>query len=217
MNHAVRLRQEIEDAIITGQLPPGTRLDEVSLAERYGVSRTPIREALLQLGAAGLIDVRPRRGAIVSAPNPQRLLEMFETMAELESSCGRLAARRLTPDHQARIEDAHRCCIMAAESGTPEEYYEENRAFHAAIYAASRNSFLAEQALHLHRRLEPYRRIQLRVRNRVTQSLREHEAIVEAIVAGGEELAAQRLREHVVIQGERFSDLILSLGTRDVA
>lgn len=217
MKHALRLRQEIEDAIITGQFPPGARLDEVSLAERYGVSRTPIREALLQLDAAGLIEVRPRRGAIVSAPDPQRLLEMFETMAELESSCGRLAARRLTPDHQARLEEAHRSCTIAAERGTSEEYYEENRAFHAAIYAASRNSFLAEQALQLHRRLGPYRRMQLRVRNRVRQSLREHAAIVEAIIAGNEDLAAQRLREHVVIQGERFSDLILSLGERNVA
>lgn len=217
MNHAQRLRREIEEAIITGQFPPGTRLDEVSLAERYGVSRTPIREALLQLGAAGLIDVRPRRGAVVSAPDPQRLLEMFETMAELESSCGRLAARRLTPDHQERIEQAHRSCTWAAEHGTSEDYYEENRAFHNAIYAASRNSFLAEQALQLQRRLAPYRRLQLRVRNRVKQSLREHQGIVEAIVAGNEDLVAQRLREHVVIQGERFSDLMLSLGARDVA
>lgn len=217
MKHAVRLRQEIEDAIITGAFPPGSRMDEVSLAARYGVSRTPIREALLQLSASGLIDMRPRRSAVVSAPAPQRLLEMFETMAEIEASCGRFAARRLTPDHAQAIEEAHLACTRAAEDGTAEDYYAENQAFHAAIYAASRNTFLADQAMQLHRRLAPYRRIQLRARNRVRQSLREHGTIVEAIRNGDEALAASLLRDHIVIQGERFSDLILSLSTRHVA
>ncbi len=90
--------ETIEDEIVTRQLPPGTRLDEVELAQRFAVSRTPIREALIQLASAGLVELRPRRGAIVAQISPQRLMEMFDVMAELEALCGRLAARRITPE-----------------------------------------------------------------------------------------------------------------------
>jgi len=211
MSQASSLKQAIEDAVIAGEFVPGDRLDEASLAERFGVSRTPIREALLQLGAEGFIDVRPRRGAIVSVPTPTRLFEMFETMAEIESACGRLAARRLTPDHEAAIEAAHRGCEIPAKEADSERYYAVNRQFHEAIYRASRNEFLADQALALHKRLSAYRRIQLRARNRLLQSLQEHAGILEAIRAGDEQLAATRLHDHVMVQGERFSDMVLGL------
>jgi len=214
MSQAFRLKQSIEDAVIAGEFLPGDRLDEASLAERFGVSRTPIREALLQLGAEGFIDVRPRRGAIVSVPSPTRLFEMFETMAEIESACGRLAARRLTPENDAAMEAAHRACEVAAKQGDSEQYYADNRNFHEAIYRASRNSFLADQAFALHKRLSAYRRIQLRARNRLLQSLQEHAGILEAIRAGDEQLAATRLHDHVLVQGERFSDMVLGMESR---
>jgi DNA-binding GntR family transcriptional regulator len=218
MGQSFKLKQAIEDAVIAGVFLPGDRLDEISLAERFGVSRTPIREALLQLGAEGFIDVRPRRGAIVSVLSPTQLFEMFETMAEIESACGRLAARRLTPEADAAMEAAHRACEAAARNGDSEQYYAENRNFHEAIYRASRNGFLADQALTLHKRLSAYRRIQLRARNRLLQSLHEHTEILEAIRSGQEQLAASRLHDHVLIQGERFSDLMLSLNAaRDSA
>ncbi|GJD51181.1 hypothetical protein OPKNFCMD_3933 [Methylobacterium crusticola] len=216
MNHAQRLRQTIEDEIVDGVLRPGDRLDEVQLAERFGVSRTPIREALLQLAVTGLIEVKPRRGAVVSTPDPARLLEMFETMAEVEASCGRLAARRLTPEHQAALTAALEACRLAAESQDTTAYYAENAVFHAVIYRASRNGFLCEQASALSRRLAPFRRIQLRARNRLGQSFAEHAGAVEAILAGDESLAAERLRAHVLVQGDRFSDLLFSL-SRDSA
>ncbi len=98
-------------------------------------------------------------------PDPTRLLEMFETMAEIEASCGRLAARRLTPEHQAALAAALEACRAAAEAGDLAEYYAENTVFHAVIYRASRNGFLCEQALALSRRLAPFRRVQLRARN----------------------------------------------------
>ncbi|MFE1602584.1 GntR family transcriptional regulator [Methylobacterium sp. ID0610] len=211
MNHAQRLRQTIEDEIVDGVLAPGARLDEVQLAERFGVSRTPIREALLQLAVTGLIEMKPRRGAVVSTPDPTRLLEMFETMAELEAACARLAARRLTPQHQAELSAALEACRAAAVTGDESAYYAENAVFHAVIYRASRNGFLCEQAMQLSRRLAPFRRIQLRVRNRLAQSFAEHEAAVEAILAGDGALAADRMRAHVIVQGDRFSDLVLSL------
>ncbi|MDP4023179.1 GntR family transcriptional regulator [Methylobacterium sp. NEAU 140] len=209
MSHAQRLRQAIEDEIVSGTLSVGSRLDEMQLAARFGVSRTPIREALLQLTVSGLVEAKPRRGAIVSAPEPHLLLAMFETMAEIEASCGRLAARRHTREDAADLRTALAACTAAAED--VEGYYRENYVFHTVIYRACRNAFLAEQALSLHRRLSPYRRLQLRARHRLAHSLAEHEAIVAAILAGDEAGAAEQLRVHVLIQGDRFADFVAGM------
>lgn len=208
-NTSHRLRQEIEEAIVAGTLVPGERLDEVSLAARYAVSRTPVREALHQLAMSGLVEIRPRRGAIVASVTPQRLYEMFEVMAELESIAGRLAARRLPESEAAGLKATHAAC--KAQRGDLDAYYLANESFHQAIYAASGNQFLAEQCMALQKRLRPYRRLQLRVRNRVENSFAEHEAILAAILAGDGEQAAEALRGHVRIQGERFSDLVAGL------
>lgn len=210
-NISQRLRDEIENEILTGHLAPGDRLDEVALASRFGVSRTPIREALLQLSAAGLIEVRPRRGAMVASIGAERLIEMFEVMAELEGLAGRLATRRHTDADMKAILETHEACRRAAGAGDSDAYYYENERFHYAIYHASHSQFLFEQCSALHRRLKPYRRLQLRVRNRVAKSFAEHELVVAALVAGHEESASRALHDHVAIQGERFSDFIASL------
>jgi DNA-binding GntR family transcriptional regulator len=136
---------------------------------------------------------------------------MFETMAEIEASCGRLAARRLVPADEAALKAALAACAVAAGAQDPEAYYAENYVFHTVIYRACRNAFLAEQARLLHRRLALFRRMQLRARHRLGQSLAEHEAIVAAIVAGDEANASDLLRAHVIVQGDRFSDLVASL------
>jgi DNA-binding GntR family transcriptional regulator len=208
---AVRLRDTIEQEIATGELPPGTRLDETVLAERFGVSRTPIREALLELAASGLVEHRPRRGAVVAQASPGRLFEMFEVMAELEGMCGRLATRRISDWQRKALSDACKACAKAAAGGDTDAYYYQNERFHYAIYSACGNSFLTEEAQRLHRRLKPYRRLQLRVHNRMLTSLAEHEAIVEAILAGDAEAAETLLKAHIVVQGERFSDLVANL------
>jgi DNA-binding GntR family transcriptional regulator len=206
-----QLREEIAENIVTGEYPPGTRLDEKELAQASGVSRTPVREALIQLEAAGLVEMRPRRGAIVAEIPPNRLCEMFDVMAELEAMCGRLAARRISESELAALGLAHRACEAASAANDPDTYYRLNESFHLALYQASHNSFLVEQATALHRRLRPYRRLQLRVRNRMKTSYSEHGGILDAIIAGDGEAAAERLRDHVVVQGERFADLIASL------
>lgn len=209
--HAYRLRIRIEEGIATGDYAPGERLDESVLAQQFNVSRTPVREALQQLAAIGLVELRGRRGAIVSAPDASRLLEMFDVMAELEAMCGRLAARRLHEEDEDKLTRALTACQSACEAGDPDTYYFENERFHRAIYCASGNRFLAEQAGALHTRLSPFRRLQLRVRNRMKTSLAEHSAIVEAILNGKGDLAAEILRGHIAIQGERFGDLMATL------
>lgn len=206
-----QLSEEIEERIVTGTYPPGTRLDEQELADSFGVSRTPVREALIQLASIGLVDIKPRRGATVPEVGADRVCEMFEVMAELEAMCGRLAARRITPSEQYALQEAHHACEAARDANTPDVYYQLNEVFHQRIYDASHNAFLAEQAAALHRRLRPYRRLQLRVRNRMATSFNEHQAIVDAIVKGDSDLAATQLRAHVTVQGERFADLVATL------
>lgn len=210
-----RLREQIEEQIATGQMPPGSALDELALAARFGVSRTPVREALIQLAAEGLVELRPRRGAVVASVGPARLLEMFEVMAELEALCARLAARRMSESEQAELLAAHRACEAAR--GDPDAYFYCNERFHNAIYAGSHNGFLAEEATTLQRRLRPYRRLQLRVRDRMSSSYAEHEAVVVALQAGDAVAAADALRRHVNVQGERFGDLMASLHALDHA
>lgn len=216
-NTRQRLRDQLENDILTGALVPGDRLDEVALAHRFGVSRTPIREALMQLASAGLVESRPRRGAVVAELGPERLVEMFEVMAELEGLAGRLAARRHTEADAVALRDAHEACREAAGRGDCDAYYYENERFHGAIYAASQQGFLADQCVSLHRRLKPYRRLQLRARNRLSVSFAEHDRIVTAILAGDGERASAELRAHVAIQGERFGDLLSSLVRRAAA
>lgn len=205
------LREVIEEQIATGELPPGSTLDEFSLAQQHGVSRTPAREALIQLAAEGLIEVRPRRGAVVKSIGPTRLLEMFEVMGELEAMCARLAARRSNVGDRERLLAAHKECEAASHLDNVDHYFYCNERFHEAIYASSRNSYLQEQALQLARLLRPYRRLQLRVRGRMSTSYDEHDKVVRAILDGNPDAAAQALRDHVIIQGERFGDLLASV------
>lgn len=205
---ADEIRETLEQHIVEGEFPDGERLDEVKLAARFGVSRTPLREALRMLAGSGLVELVPRRGAFVRHPDVVGLVEMFEVMAELEAMCGRHAARRMSPGELAELSVAARACELAMEKQDPDAYYHRNEEFHQLIYKACGNSFLAAEARRLQKRLRPFRRMQLRARGRVQQSMREHAAILKALEAGDTELAAAALRSHVVVQGERFHDLL---------
>ena len=208
---SIQVTKKIEDDIVFGNLPPGTKLDEQELCDRYNVSRTPVREALKLLAADSLVEIRPRLGAIVPKIEPLVLCEMFEVMAELEGMCGRLAARRIQAQEKENLIKLHHNCKQYVLAEDSESYYEENKNFHFAIYHASHNSFLIEQASSLHKRLHPYRRLQLRVHHRMPQSYAEHEALLQAILDGDDILAEQLLKAHVSIQGAKFTDLIASL------
>lgn len=207
---ADHVREALEQMIITGEFADGERLDEIRLAERFNVSRTPLREAFQVLAASGLVELLPRRGAFVRHPAFHEMIEMFEVMAEMEAFCGRLAARRVTPEVLAEIRETVIACEAAVEAGDTDGYYRENGRFHHLIYTASGNEFLAGEAQRLHRRLQPFRRMQLRVRGRMGQSLTEHRQILDALEAGDSDAAETILRDHVAVQGGKFNDLMAS-------
>ncbi|SMO86509.1 transcriptional regulator, GntR family [Paracoccus laeviglucosivorans] len=209
--NTLRIRNALENAIVQGVYAPGARLDPEALEREFDVSRTPIREALHQLEASGLVRVVPKRGTFVTEWSPEELAERFEVMAEIEATCGRLAARRILDSEMTALEAAHDACRQRAEAGDVEGYYTRNSEFHHCIYRATHNAFLEREASRLHAMLQPYRRMQLQVRNRMGRSYAEHDAVVMAISAGDADAAARALRDHVIVQGDRFHDLIAAL------
>lgn len=211
VSQAQRLRDLLEDAIVAGRFVPGARLDPDTLAQEYQCSRTPIREALQQLAMSGMVQVVPKRGTFVTQLSVTELVERFEVMAELEGLCGRLAARRISEPQLQLLKEAHDACRCKMEAGDSNGYYYENGIFHQRIYEAGHNHFLTQEASRLHAVLQPYRRMQLQVRMRLESSFKEHDGIVKAIEDGDAVLAEALLRDHVMIQGERFNDLVASM------
>jgi DNA-binding GntR family transcriptional regulator len=123
---AEELRAHLADDIVRGTLAPGQTLDEMELARRFGVSRTPVREAIRQLAASGLVETRPHRGAVVARPNHERILGMFEAMAELEALCAGLAAERMNAAERRALEAVHEELRVLIQASDPQRYPEVN-------------------------------------------------------------------------------------------
>jgi len=208
---AATLKETLEQEIVTGQLAPGARLEEMGLAARFGVSRTPVREALNQLASIGLVKMRPRRGAVVAIFGLKEIVEMFEVMAELEGMCGQLAARRMSGEDRMKLTACHEQARQFVEVENHDGYYDANVRFHECIYHGSHNDFLAGQTRALRNRLAPYRRLQLRQHQRLSDSFQEHGRILEAIIQGDETRAKRLLSEHVTVQSGSFADFIATL------
>jgi DNA-binding GntR family transcriptional regulator len=205
---AEKLKLKLEREILMFNLKPGERLDETKLAERYGTSRTPVREALRLLAAEGLVKIRAHRGAVVARLSITELVEMFEMMGVYEGVCARLAAQRATPDELAHILEAHDLCRKRCEDNDYDGYCVANAQFHEAIYNATHNSCLIRQTVSTRNRLGAYRRFQLRRNNRLSESFREHEAVVAAIRNGQAEEADRAMRDHIVVQVSHIASLI---------
>ena len=207
---SAKIRDSLEQRIVEGELSNGKRLDETELSGFYGVSRTPVREALQRLAESGLAEHLPRRGTFVRSPSLSQLVEMFEVMAELECMAIRLAARRATSNDIDALEKDNETCRAAVAANDTKKYYEINARLHGRIYQMSGNSFLANEARRLHDRLRPFRRLQLRVRGRMEESMAEHDIILTALRDGDADRAMETMKKHITIVGVRFNDLVSS-------
>ena len=199
-----KLATAIADGILNGALAPGLRLDEASLAQQHGVSRTPVREALRQLAMSGLIDMRPRKGAVVSKATPDQVESLFVAMAEMEATCARLAAISMTPIERRRLQARHEAMMVQATAGDTDAYSDANVAFHSAIYAGAHNTPLAEYAMGLRRRVGPFRRAQFQVEGRLLRSNQEHDAVVRAILSGDAMAAHAAMLHHVSLVEDAY-------------
>lgn len=187
----------ISGLIVTGNLKPGDKLDEGSLAGRFEVSRTPVREALRQLGAMGLVKREPNRSAVVTTVDENHLNSMFEAMAELEGICARLAALRMTIDERRNIEAEHRASHRLIRDGIEDEYAAHNTRFHTALYLGAHNEHIYDLVTQTRARLAPFRRAQFHLPGRLVRSFEEHEAIVTAILRADAAAAGSAAYAHV--------------------
>jgi DNA-binding GntR family transcriptional regulator len=201
---AEELRLQLADEIVRGVLPPGAPLDETEIARRFNVSRTPVREALRQLAASGLIEARAHRGAVVARPSIERLTGMFEAMAELEAICAGLAAERMPPVERHRLEAVHEELRVLSYAGNPDRFHEVNERFHNTIYAGSQNAYIAEMTLATRVRVQPFRRAQFRNLGRLAKSHAEHDRVVVAIMRGDKTGAAAAMRAHIELVRDEY-------------
>ncbi|MEI4231444.1 GntR family transcriptional regulator [Roseovarius sp. D22-M7] len=182
------------EAIDVGIFKPGDRLVESDLAERFGVSRTPVREALQRLETQSML-TRDGRSLIVASLDYNQLAELYVVRAELEGLAAQLAARHATPEEVGVLRD------MVEEDrallGQPTELARANRRFHKQIHLASHNRFLVQQLDLVHRSMALLATTSLAAEGRDKDALREHAAIVTAIEARDGEAAAQALRDHI--------------------
>jgi DNA-binding GntR family transcriptional regulator len=208
---AKELATTLENQILNGELKPGEQLDEANLARRFNVSRTPVREALKQLSASGLVDTRPRQRAVVAKMTIADLIYSFEIMAVLEGACARFAAQRHTAEDRLTIRAAFESCCKMTEKEDPDAFYRANKDFHNSIYAASHNPLLGDQTIALRRRLEPYRRQITFHPGPMARSDVEHGHIMQAIFDMDGAGADRLMRAHLDMLSNDVAALISAL------
>ena len=210
MRHSARLKAVLEREIVSGEIRSGQRLEEKEIAERFGVSRTPVREALMMLEAVKLVERRPNQGVVVRGVTLRRLVQMLEALTELEALAGRLAARRARPEALAVLTVALENFHAAAATGDADAAYDANIGFHKAIYSAGANDELLRFTEEVGERMEPFLRAQHHRPGWIEKVAAEHDAIHAAIPAGPPDTAHRRLREHVALD----SDLLIQASAR---
>jgi DNA-binding GntR family transcriptional regulator len=211
LTRAEELRRQLADDIVRGALLPGSPLDETAIAQRFSVSRTPVREALRQLAASGLVETRPHHGAVVARPSIERLTSMFETMAELEALCAGFAAERMSPLERRALEDIHEKLRVLSYDGNPESFHQVNERFHNAIYDGAHNAYVAEITLSTRLRVQPFRRAQFRNLGRLAKSHAEHDRVVNAIQRGDKLGAAGAMRGHIELVRDEYEVYAVSV------
>lgn len=191
---AERLRQRI----FAHELTPGTWIDEQALAAHYGISRTPLREALKVLASEGLVTLEPRRGCYVTELSEADLDDIFPLMALLEGRCAFEAARSRTPADLERLERLHRALEQHAAAGDVNGFFEANQEFHRALHQLAGNRWLAQVIDDLRKVLKLTRRDSLRTEGRLKRSLEEHRAILAAIRAREASRAQSLMHDHLL-------------------
>ncbi len=207
----LRISRELENDILSGKFQPGARLDERSLAERFGVSRTPIREALKELVSQELAEHRNRQGIFVTKISMSSVMELFELLAVLESAAARLAARRMDA---ASAEELMAVALQTKDAAVRQaaaDYTEANARFHELIYDGCGNRPLEESIRQVRRRVAPYRTHIHRIAGRRELSAHEHVELAQLIARHEELAAADLMFLHLDIHRSEFRDFVVTL------
>ena len=184
----------LRERIFRQELKPGSWIDELKLAEEYGISRTPLREALKVLATEGLVTMKLRRGAYVTEVSERDLAEVYHLLAVLESDAAAVAAERASAQQMRELQDLHH--RLAAASGEREEFFRLNEAFHRKLLAVADNGWREHMVADLRKVMKLTRHHSLLKAGRIEESLAEHAAIMQALERRDPLEAGARMREH---------------------
>ena len=206
-----KIRQAIQQRIASGEWPPGCAVSESELTREFGVSRTPVREALIQLSVQGFLHIVPRAGIFVSKLSVRQLLAMLETLAHLEGLCASLVAARIDGAGLRRVHMSHAEAGRAVEADDAKRYAACNQEFHALLYQSCRNEFLVDQIDLIRSRTAAYRLKRFDVPGGLRRSWDGHGALVAAVLAGDRRAAHDAAVEHIEMGGREFAEMVRQL------
>jgi DNA-binding GntR family transcriptional regulator len=213
-SRAAKIKSVVETEIESGVLSPGDPLDERSLAERFGVSRTPVREALQQLAAQNLVQIVPRQGVFVTRMSVTQIREMLELLAELEGVSAKFAARRISDAQRDALSAALAACQTAQDQADGRAFATANAKFHDVVYEASCNTYLADQIRTIRRLIGRYHPRIFGSTARREKSLQDHRALLDAVFAGDEDRAEALTLASAPVGGANFSEFLATLPAR---
>jgi DNA-binding GntR family transcriptional regulator len=194
-----RVHDHLKGEILAGRYPPGSELLEVPLSQELGVSRGPIREALWSLETEGLVQITPRRGAVVISLTKRDFLETYQVREALEVLGVRLAVSQLDEPTLDRLDERNQGMAGHAARGDVEAFFEENAVFHQALVEGSQNRKLVEVYRRLIAQMGPYRRPSARLRGNLEQSVAEHGEIIAALRDRDVERAVAMIMQHIEV------------------
>lgn len=187
----------MRDLIRSGELEPRARINEGELTERFGISRTPLREAIKILATEGLLELLPNRGARVASLSQSEIEEMIEVIAGLEATAADLACRTITDEEIAGIERDHQAMVAAWKAKEESAYFGLNRAIHEAIMAASRNATLGGLYASLSGRIQRSRYAVHQTAEQWERAVTEHERMIALLRARDGDSLAVVMRAHI--------------------
>ncbi len=193
-----QVAERLRNRIFAHEIPQGGWIDEQALAAEYGISRTPLREALKVLAAEGLVVLKPRRGCYVTELSENDIDEVFPVMALLEGRVAAEAARRATSADFSRLAAIHDELEKHAAANNADRFFEANQRFHDALQEIAGNRYLAQLINDARKVIKLTRRDSLRLEGRLKQSLAEHRGILEALRLKDSALAGQRMHDHLL-------------------
>lgn len=193
-----QVAERLRNRIFAHELAPGAWVDEQALAEQFGISRTPLREALKVLAAEGLVQLKPRRGCYVTEVSEQDLDEIFPVMAMLEGRCAREATLKASAADRQRLTDLHAELEQYAEANDADRFFEANQQFHSALQELAGNRWLGQLIDETRKFIKLTRRDSLNLAGRLKQSLIEHRGILAAVQQGDADEASRLMHDHLL-------------------
>ncbi len=205
---SVEIANELEKDILAGRIAVGELVNEVALAERFGVSRTPVREAMLSLSSTGLVRLEPGRGAIVVGISLQQVFDAYEVLAALSGLAAELCAKRIGPLERAQLSALHEEMGRFRGSKQREAYRKLDTQFHDAIVKGSGNAVLAHQIAQCSKTIAAVRHASMQSHASLESMYDEHVQVVQAIAAGDAEAARRAMSGHLQLRGDVASGLV---------